>query len=80
MPDDPYVCVVEVDARNLSCPMPLLRARQALKSVQSGEIIKVLATDAGSWKDFQSFSNHSGDKLLKKLEHNSAYTYWLQKK
>lgn len=69
----------EVDARGLSCPLPLLKAKQALNQIQSGESLKVLATDVGSVRDFQTFAELSGNSLLESSEEDGCYTYILQK-
>lgn len=54
----------EVDARGLNCPLPILKAKKALAHMNSGEVLKVLATDPGSLRDFQAFSRQTGNELL----------------
>jgi len=54
----------EVDARGLNCPLPILKAKKALTGMQSGQILRVLATDAGSVRDFQAFAKQTGNELL----------------
>ena len=54
---------LEVDARELACPLPLLKARQALRNLAVGEVVRVLATDAGSLKDFASFAQLTGQSI-----------------
>jgi TusA-related sulfurtransferase len=54
----------EVDARGLNCPLPILKAKKALTEMQSGQILRVLATDAGSVRDFQAFAKQTGNELL----------------
>ena len=54
----------EVDARGLNCPLPILKAKKALTEMQSGQILRVLATDAGSVPDFQAFAKQTGNELL----------------
>lgn len=54
----------ELDARGLTCPLPILKAKKALSDMQSGEILKVLATDPGSVRDFQAFARQTGNDLL----------------
>ncbi len=71
---------IEVDARGLRCPMPLLKAKQALNTMQSGERLKVVATDAGSQRDFQVFCQQSGNSLLESKEDAGVFTYILGKK
>ncbi|MBP0595233.1 sulfurtransferase TusA family protein [Paraburkholderia sp. LEh10] len=54
----------EVDARGLNCPLPILRAKKALADMQSGQILKVLATDPGSQRDFAAFSKQTGNEIV----------------
>ncbi|MDX9843092.1 MAG: sulfurtransferase TusA family protein [Aquabacterium sp.] len=54
----------ELDARGLICPLPILKAKKALSDMHSGEILKVLATDPGSVRDFQAFARQTGNDLL----------------
>ncbi len=50
----------ELDARGLNCPLPILRTKKALAELQSGQVLKVVATDPGAVKDFQAFSRQTG--------------------
>ena len=68
-----------VDATGLRCPLPLLKAKLALNSVEPGQCVRVLATDNGSVKDFHAFARLSGHNLLKFNESDSGYEYILQK-
>ena len=68
-----------VDARGLSCPMPLLKAKLALNNCQSGESVSVYATDAGSVRDFHSFADLSAHELIAFIEHEEFYEYVLRK-
>ncbi|MEJ5897406.1 MAG: hypothetical protein A3G29_02570 [Burkholderiales bacterium RIFCSPLOWO2_12_FULL_64_99] len=54
----------ELDARGLICPLPILKAKKALSDMHSGEILKVLATDPGSVRDFQAFARQTGNDLI----------------
>ena len=54
----------ELDARGLVCPLPILKAKKALSDMHSGEVLKVLATDPGSVRDFQAFARQTGNDLL----------------
>ena len=54
----------EVDARGLICPLPILRAKKALADMESGQILKVLATDPGSQRDFAAFSKQTGNEIV----------------
>ncbi len=69
----------EVDARGLACPMPLLKAKLALNELPIGSVLKVLATDAGSQRDFRSFAKLAGHSLLHERLEQTVYTYWLRK-
>jgi tRNA 2-thiouridine synthesizing protein A len=70
----------QLDARGLNCPLPILRTKKALADMQSGEILKVLATDPGSVKDFQSFSKQTGHELVSHSEQDREYTFFMRKK
>ena len=54
----------ELDARGLICPLPILKAKKALSDMHSGEILKVMATDPGSVRDFQAFARQTGNDLI----------------
>ena len=54
----------ELDARGLNCPLPILKAKKALADMQSGQTLRVVATDAGSVRDFQAFAKQTGNELL----------------
>lgn len=72
--------VIEVDARGLDCPMPLLKAKRALNALKSGEQLRILATDRGSQRDFQVFAKQSGHLLLASEVDGDVYRYLLQKR
>jgi TusA-related sulfurtransferase len=54
----------EVDARGLNCPLPILKAKKALAELASGQLLKVVATDAGSIRDFKAFAKQTGNELI----------------
>ena len=68
-----------VDARGLSCPMPIVKTAQAIKSVESGSLLEVLATDAGSVKDFAAWSRTTGNPLLESSSDAVTYRFLLRK-
>jgi tRNA 2-thiouridine synthesizing protein A len=71
----------EVDARGLNCPLPILRAKKALAEVASGQVVRVIATDPGSVKDFQAFARQTGNELLKQGETaDRAFEFFLKRK
>ena len=69
----------QVDARGLDCPMPLLKMKLALNKLEVGQTVALLATDAGSMKDIQSFSNMSGHGLLLAQCVDDEYHYLIEK-
>jgi TusA-related sulfurtransferase len=71
--------VIELDATGLACPMPLLKTKRALNGMQSGQQLRVLATDQGTVRDFRVFAQQSGHLLLESSETNGVYSYLLQK-
>ena len=70
----------ELDARGLNCPLPILRAKKALNDMQSGQVLKILATDPGSVKDFQAFSRQTGNDLLGQSEADKEFVFFLKRK
>jgi tRNA 2-thiouridine synthesizing protein A len=70
----------ELDTRGLNCPLPILRTKKALGAIQSGQVLRIVATDPGSVKDFQTFSKQTGHPLLSHSEANGEFTFLLQKK
>lgn len=69
----------ELDARGLNCPLPILRAKKALADMTSGQVLKIVATDPGSVKDFQAFSKQTGNELLESSEASGEYVFYLRK-
>lgn len=69
----------ELDTCGLDCPLPLLKAKQALNRMQSGETLRVLATDPGSQRDFRVFAEQSGHQLLESSKQNDIFCYVLKK-
>lgn len=69
----------EVDARQLTCPLPLLKAKQGLRNIAIGELIRVLSTDAGSLKDFVSFAYLTGQLLEGFCQQDEYYCFLIRK-
>jgi tRNA 2-thiouridine synthesizing protein A len=69
-----------IDTRGLNCPLPILRTKKALSDVQSGQVLKIVATDPGSVKDFETFSRQTGHTLLSQAEANGEFTFYMKKK
>ena len=70
----------ELDARGLSCPLPILKTKKSLNELTSGQVLKVVATDPGSVKDMQAFATQTGNPLLSTTEENKTYVFYLRKK
>jgi len=70
----------EVDARGLNCPLPILKAKKALAELQSGQLLKVLCTDAGSVRDFQAFSKQTGNELVEQQTVGEEFIHVLRRR
>lgn len=70
----------ELDARGLNCPLPILRAKKALTDMTSGQVLKIVATDPGSVKDFQAFAKQTGNPLLASDAADKIFSFFMQKK
>jgi tRNA 2-thiouridine synthesizing protein A len=70
----------EVDARGLNCPLPILKAKKALTDMKTGDVLRVLATDPGSVRDFQAFAKQTGNTLLEHLQVEKEFTFFMQRK
>ncbi|MBQ0756369.1 MAG: sulfurtransferase TusA family protein [Amphritea sp.] len=69
----------QLDTCGLSCPLPLLKAKQALHKLEPGKVLKVVATDAGSQRDFKAFVDQSDHKMLESFSNDGQYTYIIQR-
>ncbi len=70
---------IELDARGLNCPLPILRAKKLLNDLASGKVLKITATDPGSVKDFAAFAKQTGNALLASDESAGKYVFLLRK-
>jgi tRNA 2-thiouridine synthesizing protein A len=70
----------DLDVRGLNCPLPILRAKKALTELKSGQVLRVLATDPGTVKDFQVFAKQTGNHLLSHGELDKVFTFLMKKK
>jgi len=70
----------ELDASGLNCPLPILRAKKMLKGMDSEQILRVIATDPGSVKDFDAFAKQTGNELLESSEEGGKYVFFIKKK
>jgi len=71
---------VHVDARGLSCPMPIVKTAQAVKTVASGELVEVLATDPGSTKDLAAWARTTGNELVEQSADGGVFRFVLRRK
>ena len=70
----------ELDARGLNCPLPILRTKKSLNDMVSGQILRVIATDPGSVKDFQAFSRQTGNESLSAETATNEFVFFMKKK
>lgn len=70
----------ELDASGLNCPLPILRAKKKLNTMESGQILRIIATDPGSVKDFDAFAKQTGNELLSTEEEGEKYAFFIKKK
>ncbi|HEY5995282.1 MAG TPA: sulfurtransferase TusA family protein [Gallionellaceae bacterium] len=70
----------ELDARGLSCPLPILKTKKSLSTMATGQVLKIIATDHGSIKDMEAFSKQTGNELLSSSEENGEYIFYMRKK
>lgn len=70
----------ELDTRGLNCPLPILKAKKALTDMLSGEVLKVVATDPGSVRDFQAFARQTGNELLEQIAGEKEFVHYLRRR
>jgi len=70
---------MELDARGLNCPLPILRAKKSINELAPGQVLRIVATDPGSVKDFEAFSKQTGNELLETTEENGEFIYLIKK-
>ena len=70
----------DVDARGMKCPLPILKAKKVLNDMQTGEVLRVMATDPGSVRDFNAFARQTGNELLSHAELDAEFTFFLRRK
>jgi tRNA 2-thiouridine synthesizing protein A len=70
----------ELDARGLSCPLPILKTKKSLGELVPGQVLKVVTTDPGSVKDMQAFAGQTGHALVASSQDDRTYTFYLRKK
>ena len=70
----------EIDTRGLNCPLPILKAKKALAEMVSGQVLKVVATDPGSTRDFQAFARQTGNELLEQSSEGEDFIHYLRRR
>jgi len=70
----------DLDARGLNCPLPILRAKKALAELASGQVLKIVATDPGSVRDFQAFAKQTGNELLAQETDDKLFIHFLKRR
>ena len=70
----------EIDTRGLNCPLPILKAKKALTDMTTGQVLRIIATDPGSVKDFEAFAKQTGNPLLSQAATANEFTFFLRKK
>ena len=68
----------DLDVKGLNCPLPILRTKKALAEMETGQVLRVRATDPGSVKDFAAFAKQTGNELLEQNEENRVYEFYLK--
>ena len=70
----------ELDTRGLNCPLPILKAKKTLAEMASGEVLKVIATDLGSMRDFQAFAKQTGNELIEQTTEGDEFTIVMRRR
>ena len=70
----------EIDTRGLNCPLPILKAKKALTDMQSGQVLQVVSTDAGSLRDFQAFAKQTGNELVEQRTVGAEFIHVLKRR
>ncbi|MGA8392606.1 MAG: sulfurtransferase TusA family protein [Burkholderiaceae bacterium] len=70
----------EIDTRGLNCPLPILKAKKALAEMTSGQLLRVVATDGGSVRDFQAFARQTGNELVEQESAGSDFIHVLRRR
>ena len=70
----------EIDTRGMNCPLPILKAKKALADMSSGDVLKVVATDPGSVRDFQAFARQTGNELVEQASGEKEFVHYLRRR
>ena len=70
----------EIDTRGLNCPLPILKAKKALADMESGQLLRVVATDSGSVRDFQAFAKQTGNELIDQQTEGEEFVHVMRRR
>ena len=70
----------EIDTSGLNCPLPILKAKKALNDMVSGQVLKVIATDPGAWRDFEAFARQKGNELVMQEKTETSFIFGLKRR
>ena len=70
----------DLDVKGLNCPLPILRTKKTLTEMETGQVLRVQATDSGSLKDFPAFAKQTGNELVGQKEENRVFEFFLKRK
>jgi tRNA 2-thiouridine synthesizing protein A len=70
---------LELDARGLNCPLPILRAKKSIQTLSTGQVLRIVSTDPGSVKDFEAFCKQTGNELLDSVQDGGEYAFNIRK-
>jgi len=68
-----------VDCRGLNCPIPVIKVKKAIEEMQSGQVLKLEATDKGSMNDMPAFARRTGNEIIESMEENGIYIFYIKK-
>ena len=71
---------IELDARKLACPLPILRTKKSLSQMASGQVLKIVATDAGAVNDFAEFCRQTGNELLSSVVRGDEFVFLIRRR
>ncbi|WP_396431856.1 sulfurtransferase TusA family protein [Limnohabitans sp.] len=69
-----------IDTSGLNCPLPILKAKKALNDLTSGQLLKVIATDPGAWRDFEAFARQTGHELVLQEKTETSFVFGLKRR
>ena len=69
---------VEVDAKGMYCPMPIVKLKKATKTMEPGQVLRLIATDPGSKRDVPAWANKTGAEILESIEENGEFTFLIK--